>query len=349
MSSILSDISEKLNIDDIKQSLSNVVNSVRSRIGIGTKSTDENIDDVTDVANVATSSNPAAAVVTTATVRTAGKDRVKDILWGIIYKIRDYIVNYGPILLRAIIYIMLASFVANDMIIYPSIIRSIFFIGTLFITSSNIGYAIMIGIYYGSKYGWDYYNKNLSTDEIKPPKSFPTIFAVCPLTTTYFDSKIKRFFLWLFMYQKADNIERRESENNELIKLMEKYWNDLNESFEYISKVKDEPHIAELYKRNKENLTAEKMHPITRPHDSSSTLPDVISHNEDNKKIQMVAAATAVAANILGKTAPVIPSVPIIDTSEADTSKADTSEADTSEADTSKADTSEADTPEKSA
>ena len=333
MSSILSDISDKLNIDGMKQSLSNVVNTIRSKIGLETKSADENVDDVVDVANVATAANPAVAVATVATTRAVGKERFKEILWGVIYKIRDYIVNYGPMILRACIYIMLASFVANDMIIYPSMIRAIFFIGTLIITTSNMAYAILIGLYYGSKYGWDYYNQNLSTDEIKPPKSFPTIFAVCPLTTTYYDSKIKRFFLWLFMYQKSDNIERRDAENNELIKLMGRYWDDLNKSFDYLPKIKDEPHIAELYKRNKENLTAEKMHPITRPLSSYTTLPDTISSTASNKKIQMVAAATAVAAEVLGKatTQSIIPSVPVVEP----TSKATTSEATTSKATTS--------------
>lgn len=315
MSSILSDISDKLNIDSIKQSLSYVVNGVRSKIGLGAQSADENVDDVADAATIATATNPAATAATTAATRAVGKDKIKDILWGIIYKIKDYIVQYGPMLVRAFIYIMLASFVANDMIIYPSMIRAIFFIGTLIITTLNVAYAVLIGLYYGSKYGWDYYNQNLSTDENKPSKSFPTLFAMCPLTTTYYDSKIKRLFLWPFMYQKADNIERREAENNELIELMERYWNDLNKSFEYLPKVKDEPHIAELYKRNKENLTAEKMHPITRPLDSFSTLPDVISKNVPDKKIQMVAAATAAAAQLLGKSTPVIPSVPIIESS----------------------------------
>lgn len=329
MSSILSDISDKLNIDGMKKSLSDVVNTIRSKIGLGTQSSDENVDDVADVANVATAANPVAAVATVGITRAVGKERAKEIIWGVIYKIRDYIVEYGPLILRAFFYIMLASFVANDMIIYPSMIRAIFFIGTLIITNLNISYAIMIGLYYGSKYGWDYYNQNWSTDENKPPKSFPTIFAVCPLTTTYYDSKIKRFFLWLFMYQKSDNIERRDTENNKLIELMKNYWDDLNNSFEYLSKVKDEPHIAELYKRNKENLTAEKMHPITRPLDSplQFNIPD----NAADNKIQMVAAATAVAANILGKSASVVPSLPVVEsTSGAATSGAATSEATTS-------------------
>jgi len=313
MSSILSDISEKINLDGMKKSLSDVVNTIRSKIGLGEQSSDENVDDVADVASVAASATPVGAVTQVAVTRAVGKERVKQILWGIIYKIRDYIVEYGPIMIRAFIYIMMASCVANDMIIYPAIIRAIFFIGTLIIVTSNMSYAIMIGLYYGSKYGWDYYNERLSTDKIKPPKSFPTIFGVCPLTTTYYDSKIKRALLWPFMYQKADNIKERNAENNKLIELMGGYWDDLNKSFEYLSKVKEEPHIAELYNRNKENLTAKKMHPLLRP-------LSTIRFNEDgdtaDNKIQMVAAATAVAAKILGKTAAVVPSVPVVATSE---------------------------------
>ena len=310
MSSILSDISEKINVDGIKKSLSDVVNTIRSKIGLGEQSTDENVGDVADVASVATAANPVIGVAQVATTRAVGKERVKEILWGIVYKIRDYIVEYGPMMLKAFIYIMMASCVANDMIIYPAIIRGIFFAATLFITSSNMSYAIMIGLYYGSKYGWDYYNERLSTDKIKPPKSFPTIFGVCPLTTVYYDSKIKRFFMWLFMYQKADNMKDRNFENNKLIELMKGYWDDLNNSFDYLSKIQEEPHIAELYKRNKENITAEKMHPLLRP-------LNTIRFNEDDitsdKKVQMVAAATAVAAKILGKTATIIPSMPVVD------------------------------------
>ena len=320
MSSILSDISEKINLDGMKKSLSDVVNTIRSKIGLGEKSSDENVDDVADVVSVATAANPVVGVAQVATTRAVGKERVKEILWGIVYKIRDYIVEYGPMILKALIYIMMASCVANDMIIYPAIIRGIFFAATLFVTSSNMFYAIMIGLYYGSKYGWDYYNERLSTDKIKPPKSFPTIFGVCPLTTTYYDSKIKRTLLWLFMYQKADNTKDRNAENNELITLMKGYWDDLNKSFDYLDKIKEEPHIAELYKRNKENLTAEKMHPLLRP-------LSTINFNEDDvsdDKVKMVAAATAVAAKILGKTATVIPSMPVVD---ANSDKSDKSEA----------------------
>jgi hypothetical protein len=315
MSSILSDISEKINLDGMKKSLSDVVNTIRSKIGLGEKSSDENIDDVADAASIAAAANPAVAVAQVGTTRAVGKERMKEILWGIVYKIRDYIVEYGPVILRALIYIMMASCVANDMIIYPTIIRGIFFVGTLIITTTNAAYATMIGLYYGSKYGWDYYNESLSTDKIKPPKSFPTIFAVCPLTTTYYDSKIKRFFLWPFIYQNANNTKERKDENNKLIELMKGYWNDLNNSFDYLDKIKEEPHIAELYKRNKENLTAEKMHPLLRPLSTVNFSADDIT--PDNK-IQMVAAATAVAAKILGKTASVIPSIspslPVVET-----------------------------------
>jgi hypothetical protein len=322
MSSILSDISEKINVDGMKKSISDVVNTIRSKIGLGEQSSDENVNDVADAASVATAANPVIGVAQVATTRAVGRERVKEILWGIVYKIRDYIVEYGPMILKAIIYIMMASCVANDMIIYPAVIRGIFFAATLFVTSSNMFYAIMIGLYYGSKYGWDYYNERLSTDKIKPPKSFPTIFAVCPLTTTYYDSTVKRFFLWPFIYQNANNTKERKSENNKLIELMKGYWNDLNNSFDYLNKIKEEPHIAELYKRNKENITAEKMHPLLRPLSTVDFSADDIT--PDDNKIQMVAAATAVAAKILGKTATVIPSMPVVD---ATSDKSDKSEA----------------------
>ena len=98
MSSILSDISEKINLDGMKKSLSDVVNTIRSKIGLGEKSSDENVDDVADVVSVATAANPVVGVAQVATTRAVGKERVKEILWGIVYKMRDYIVEYGPII-----------------------------------------------------------------------------------------------------------------------------------------------------------------------------------------------------------------------------------------------------------
>jgi hypothetical protein len=209
----------------------------------------------------------------------------KEIIIATLTKVKDTLWEYGLKFFFIFFYIMLASFVANDMIMYAAPIRAFFFIFTWFFTSTLFPCAFFVALYYLLKRGYDYYNKNLSSAKDKPPQSFPTIFAILPLTTYYPTSPFIRFFLWIFMYQKSDKPERMKKENDRLEIIMKNYWNDLNGSFEYLDKIKNTEPFKELYENIEKKLTIEGMHPIQKPKTvEPSTTPDTGTTEEKNKK-----------------------------------------------------------------
>jgi hypothetical protein len=209
----------------------------------------------------------------------------KEIIIATLTKVKDTLWEYGLKFFFIFFYIMLASFVANDMIMYAAPIRAFFFIFTWFFTSTLFPCAFFVALYYLLKRGYDYYNKNLSSAKDKPPQSFPTIFAILPLTTYYPTSPFIRFFLWIFMYQKSDKPERMKKENDRLEIIMKNYWNDLNGSFEYLDKIKNTEPFKELYENIEKKLTIEGMHPIQKPKTvEPSTTPDTVE--EGNKKVE---------------------------------------------------------------
>jgi hypothetical protein len=166
-------------------------------------------------------------------------------------------------MLLIILYICLASLVANDMIIYAPFIRAFFFAFTLFFSITFVPCAFLVGFYYLLKKGYDYYNHYLSSVVPKPSKSFPMIFAILPLTTHYSNSPFIRFLLWAFAYQKSPHMpERMIEENARLEEVMKNYWNDLNSSFEYIAKIEKTEPFSTLYNNIKAKLTVKGMHPI---------------------------------------------------------------------------------------
>ena len=199
---------------------------------------------------------------------------IKNTVW-------EYIVQWFII----IVSICLASLVANDMIIYASPIRAFFFVFTLFFSITFLPCAFLVGFYYLLKKGYDLYNYYLSSVEPKPPKSFPMIFAILPITTHYSNSQFIRFLLWAFAYQKSPHMpERMIEENVRLEEVMKNYWNDLNSSFEYIAKIEKTPPFSTLYNNIKAKLTIKGMHPIQIPgypfpqDNLQQQAPPVLSH-----------------------------------------------------------------------
>jgi len=190
-------------------------------------------------------------------------------------KIISTLLEYGLKLALIIFYLYLASLVANDMIIYAAPIRAFFFVFTLFFTITLFPCAFFVALYYLLKKGYDYYNQYLSSATVKPPLSFPMIFAILPLTTYYPTSPFVRFFLWAFMYQKSDKPGRMEKENKRLEIIMKNYRDDLHSSFEYLEKIKTTPPFSNLYEIIEKKLTIEGMHPIQKPTVKLSITPEV--------------------------------------------------------------------------
>ena len=209
-----------------------------------------------------------------------------EIIKATLINIKNAVWEYGSKLLMIMFYLYLASLVANDMIIYAAPIRAFFFVFTLFFTVTLAPCAFFVALYYLLKKGYDYYNQNLSSADVKPPLSFPMIFAILPLTTYYPTSPFVRFFLWAFMYQKSDKPERMEKENKRLEIIMKNYWNDLNGSFEYIEKIKETPPFKKWYGIIEEKLTIEGMHPIQKPETIEPSKTPAIGEKEEKEETE---------------------------------------------------------------
>ena len=256
MSAILSELSNKVNISSLKNKLTDVYATINDKIttvkeALSAKSQEKPLQN--DINHKKEGYDAPAPPQST-------KDKIMDFL----NKLKDYSIIFVIFLLKSILYVLPASLVANDMIIYAPTIRAFFFVFTLILTYILPVYAGFLLFYYALRKGYDYYHDKLSSEVVKPPKSFPMLFAILPLTTYYPDTSLVRFFLWAFMYQKSDNIDRMTKENKRLHLVMNEYWDSLNKSFDYLDKIKSSEPFSRLYKLNKEHLTAEYMHPIQK-------------------------------------------------------------------------------------
>ena len=283
MAAILSELTSKVNISALKDRLTEVYANVNDKIikvkealTEDKKPEDKKPEDGKKEEKKESYAAPPPAPKTT-----------KDKIFEFLNKLKEYFITAGIFLLRVMFYVFLASLVANDMIMYSPVIRAFFFGFTLFVTLTFPLYAVFLTSYYALRKGYDYYHQKLSSEKVKPPISFPMIFAILPLTTMYPESSIVRFFMWAFMYQKSDKPERMEKENDRLEIIMTEYWKDLNTSFDYLNSIKTNEPFSRLYELNKEHLTRDYMHPIKKPDtivEPSKTLPDVIEEEKEENK-----------------------------------------------------------------
>ena len=295
MTAILSELTSKVNISAWKDKLTEVYTTVNDKI-IKVKDTLTEVKKQVEKSEEKKEEEKQESYAPPP-VEKSTKDKIFDFL----AKLKEYFIIAGTILLKLMFYIYLASLVANDMMMYPPVIRAFFFAFTLFVTYTFSAFAFFVSCYYALRRGYDYYHQNLSSEMPKPPLSFPMIFAILPLTTMYPESSIVRFFMWAFMYQKSSKPERMEKENNRLEVIMTEYWKDLNKSFDYLNKIKSKEPFSGFYKLNEEHLTVKYMHPIQKP----DTV--VESSNEENKDEAKDAAKDA--ASTENKAAPLTTSM----------------------------------------
>lgn len=149
--------------------------------------------------------------------------------------------------------IILAMYVANEMIVYPAPIRVVFFIFVFVLCFLFKHVTILLGFFYLCKSGYDYYINNMAGGEKR--RIMPRIYALLPVTTYRSESPLTAFFLSPFQYPKSKKDEE------ELVKVMEEYNNALTESFSYLDKVKTLPFFVEGLKKISTNF--EGMHTIT--------------------------------------------------------------------------------------
>lgn len=132
--------------------------------------------------------------------------------------------------------LVLAMFVANDMIVYAAPVRALFFIFT-FLVCYYLSYmfaALLFG--YAIKGGYQWCAQPSAGDKTKD--IMPTMFAILPITTYQPTSALGSFVLAPFWYPQS------EKKATLLPDIMRQYWNQLQESFAGFNEIKTLPSIA---------------------------------------------------------------------------------------------------------
>ncbi len=169
--------------------------------------------------------------------------------------------------------LMLAMIIANEFIVYPAGMRILFFIliNVLVNLAPLTGFGI--GLYYILKklYSMYYKHYNMGNRDI-----MPHIFALLPITQNIPDNSIMKILLSPFTYPKTETAREL------LPKIMEQYYNDLQESFPSLNSFKNIPEFVSGLKQIKSNF--ESMH-TPSPSDvnvnkSSNSKPSVTTNNE---------------------------------------------------------------------
>ena len=167
---------------------------------------------------------------------------IQRILTTTVDKVTYFIKTYIYVLLI----ICVASFVANELIIYPAGVRFIFFVFTIVICWMQNWIAVAMGSYYIGKKAYEKYINRERKEKPDPPiRLMPKIFAFLPLMVKDPNaSGILEFFKYPFQYLKEDvgedTNEFKQTHRDVLDEIMNKYQESLKNSFPYYENVKDE-------------------------------------------------------------------------------------------------------------
>jgi hypothetical protein len=165
--------------------------------------------------------------------------------------------NNASLILYIVLYILLSSLVANEMIVYPAPMRLAFFIFTMCMCYFSTTVAVVLVFYYIVKASYAYYVYNME-DGRKDELIMPTLFAIIPLfTPEYFEKSnyFIKFFCYPFIFPGTDRTTSRYKEKFEdYTKRIALYKQDLTDSFPYLKNLKDEPEFKNGLDRITQNF-----------------------------------------------------------------------------------------------
>ena len=252
----------------------------------------------------------------------------------IIAKIQNLASYFWNVLFIPLLAIIVASFVANELIIYPAGVRLVFFIFTVVICCKTIWVTYVITGFYFLKW---LYQKYINRDKPDPPiRIMPTIFATLPLfVENPNDGGFMKAIKSPFTYLKEENAgiknslktktvidpktgEEREiadgpTEKELLDGLMENYRSSLTDSFPFYETAKKsnqifnerEVQLEEYFKTMHERPQLKN----TNSNANEAPLPPVINQNKQaNEFVQQVKANQKAATQFLAP--PVAPAAP---------------------------------------
>jgi hypothetical protein len=220
-------------------------------------------------------------------------------------KVKEYATYFLNVLLIPLLALYMASFVSNELIMYPAGIRIVFFLFTLFIcaTTKWVTYA-MCTYYFGKKIYQTYLNRERDDKPNPPIRLMPKIFAFLPImikdpNASGFLESLKR----PFQYLKEDADEANEfgkTSRDSLNDIMETYKTSLKESFPFYETVKTNDIFVKRQEQLDEHFS--EMHDQPQKRIIAPTLPTTINQQNIQQNVQKearVAEQNAQAAKFI--------------------------------------------------
>lgn len=204
-------------------------------------------------------------------------------------KVKEYVIYFWNVLLIPLLALFMASFVANELIMYPVGIRLIFFAFTLFIcaTTKWVIYAMCI-YYFGKKIYQNYLNRERDDKPDPPIRLMPKIFAFLPImikdpNASGFLESLKRPFQYLKEDDDVAN-EFGKTSKDSLNDIMETYKTSLKESFPFYETVKTNDIFVKRQEQLDEHFS--EMHDQPQKRIIEPTLPPTINQQNVQQNVQ---------------------------------------------------------------
>ena len=204
-------------------------------------------------------------------------------------KVKEYATYFLNVLLIPLLALYMASFVSNELIMYPAGVRLVFFLFTLFIcaTTKWVTYA-MCTYYFGKKIYQTYLNRERDDKPNPPIRLMPKIFAFLPImikdpNASGFLESLKR----PFQYLKEDADEANEfgkTSKDSLNDIMETYKTSLKESFPFYESVKTNDIFVKRQEQLDEHFS--EMHDQPPKSIIEPTLPTTINQQNVQQNVQ---------------------------------------------------------------
>jgi uncharacterized membrane protein len=151
----------------------------------------------------------------------------------------DTVLRYAQLVLIPVLSVALAVFVANELIVYPTAIRIIFFIITIILCNvNNFAFILLLGYYICAAIVHWYVNRKHDKPFVR---YLPKIFGIMPFYPYNADEKVTG----LASYLKPSNIDKKnentgKTELGTLQEVIANYRESLSKSFPYYENVKDD-------------------------------------------------------------------------------------------------------------
>ena len=204
-------------------------------------------------------------------------------------KVKEYVIYFWNVLLIPLLALYMASFVSNELIMYPAGVRLVFFLFTLFIcaTTKWVTYA-MCTYYFGKKIYQTYLNRERDDKPNPPIRLMPKIFAFLPImikdpNASGFLESLKRPFQYLKEDPDVAN-EFGKTNKDALNDIMETYKTSLKESFPFYESVKTNDIFVKRQEQLDEHFS--EMHDQPQKRIIAPTLPTTINQQNVQQNIQ---------------------------------------------------------------